>query len=366
MEAMAETLPSICYRKRVRFLVVAIAASLAACSTRTPGERERALGAIPAGAQVILAADGPALATPALRAALDSLAPHVPPSLRCVVEVAQTSREVALGGTVDAGVTIVVLTRAAIARCPALSRIGEDVYVATIGGGALAADRDHSVLAASVWERARPYLVQEPIALAAELPELRVVAVAQPDPLDAWLAIDAVDAAAVALRTQDVLDRYRAQSSELAAKLKLSRTGTQVKIEATHLTTDDLVRVLTGALRVAEGPAALPAAFTCAAPGNGVVSCRDGTSYKVASIAAIVHGLAAHRSAPVIGAGDIIGLRLLDDAPPLLHADDVILGVDSHRIETSEQLARLADTLGHTAAVAVRRDGRDAIFELSE
>jgi hypothetical protein len=349
---------------------VGIVASLAACSSRTVGERERALERIPAQAQLIFAADGTALATPEFRRVVDSLTSHVPPSLACVAEAAITSEAIAVGVALESGAVIVLVTRAVVDRCPALSRIGEHTYVATIGAGVLASDRAKSIMSDAVWERARPYLVREPIAIAAELPQLRLLAVAQPEPLDAWLAIDAADAVAVERSVQAALGRWRVPATmELAEKLKLTRTGARVSVAASGLTSEDLVTIAGEVVRELEAPEpvqGVDAVFACPPPGNGIVSCHDGVIYKVSSVQSVVRQLAAIDASPVVSGGDIIGIRLLGDPPALLRRDDVILGVDSHRITTARQLTELVPHLGDNVSIAVRRAGVEAVFDLSE
>lgn len=350
---------------------VVIIAALAACSSRTVSERERALERIPATAQVVFAADGAALSTPDFKRVLESLAPHVPPTLSCVVEAAVASDTVAIAVQLDAGTTIIVESKKPIERCPALSKLSDRVWVASVGSGAPAASRAQSILAASTWDRARPYLQREPVALAGELPELRLLAVAQPEPLDAWLAIDATNPAAVEKTIQAMLDRWRVPPTiELSAKLRLSRSGTQVSVQADALTVDDLVTIVRDTIEVAEAPPPPPSiasAFICPAnPGHGIVSCHDGTHYKVSSVETIMKTLATIDASPVIAAGDIIGIEIASEPPLPFVRGDLILGVDSHRIADRANLAMLAPSLNGAAAVAVRRGGIDAVLFLSE
>lgn len=345
--------------------------ALTACSSRTPSERERALERIPATAQLILSADGAALGTTAFRRVVDSLTPHVPPSLACVAEAAVTSEALAVGVQLDVGTTIVLVTRATVDRCPALSRLADHVWTATIGGGAPVSDRAKSVLAAPMWERARPYLLHEPVAVAAELPALRLVGVAQPEPVDAWLAVDAVDSVGVERAIKSMIDRWRTPPTiELAGKLTLERKGTQVAVQADGLAIEDLLSILTDTLRVVEQPAPAPTpgtAFACPVqPGNGIVSCHDGTQYKVSSVGAMMRELATVASVPVVAGGDIVGIRLTAAPPRLLQQGDVILGVNSHRITEATQLTALAGHLEGKVSIAVRRAGVEAVLELSE
>ncbi len=350
---------------------VLISTALAACSSRTPSERERALERIPATAQLILSADGAALGSTAFRRVVDSLIPHVPSSLACVAEAAVTSDAIAVGVQLHVGTTIVLVTHATVERCPALSKIADHVWIATIGAGAPVSERVKSMLAAPVWERARPYLIREPLAVAAELPHFRLVGVAQPEPVDAWLAVDAVDSVGVEREIKAMIDRWRTPPTiELSGKLALQRKGTQVAVQADGLVVEDLLTILTDTLRVVEAPAAAPtpaSVFACpATTGNGVVSCHDGTQYKVSSVEAIVRELATVASVPEIAGGDIVGIRLTGAPPRLLRTGDVILGIDAHRITHSSQLATLASHLDGKISLAVRRAGVEAVLELGE
>jgi hypothetical protein len=279
----------------------------------------------------------------------DSLSPHVTASLACVLEAAQTSAAIAIGATADVGATIVLVTRATVTSCPALSRVGDDIYVATIGGGVLAADRAHSMLEGATWDRARPYLLREPLALAAELPATRIIAVAQPEPLDAWLTIDAADPDALGKRVEAQLAHW---PNVLAAKLRVSRNGTQIAIGAEGLVAEDLVKITSDLLAAAEAP-----------PPTPVTDLPQ--QFKATSVPALLRELAAARSAPLIEAGEIVGIRLLAAVAPL-RVGDVILGVESQRIVDSAQLGQLAGALGDHVTLAVRRDGIDATVELVE
>jgi hypothetical protein len=320
---------------------------------------------------MILSADGSALATVAFRRVVDSLAPHVPPSLACVAEAAITSEALAVGVELHVGTTVVLVTRAQVDQCPALSRVANHIWVATIGAGAPVGERAKSILAAPAWDRARPYLLREPVAVAAELPQFRLIGVAQPEPVDAWLAVDAVYSAGVERAIKAVIDRWRTPPTiELSGKLALERNGTQVAVRADGLVVEDLVTIVADTLRVAEAPAAGPtvgSTFACPAhTGNGVVSCHDGTQYKVSSVATLVRELAAVESVAVIAAGDIVGIRLTAAPPRLLQQGDVIVGIGAHRITQASQLMTLAAHLDGKVSIAVRRAGIEAVLELSE
>src|SRR5258706_1849105 len=147
MVAMRSNLPAICYRERVTSCArVMVCGTLAACAPRAPTARERALEQLPASAQVIAAADGPMLASPTFRKIIDATRSKLPGDLGCVVDAALTGEAVAVAVDPRVGTTIVVITRAFAGNCDALSKLGGDRYVATIGGGTLVTDRKQSVL----------------------------------------------------------------------------------------------------------------------------------------------------------------------------------------------------------------------------
>jgi hypothetical protein len=347
---------------------VVIWSALTACTTRTPTERERALEWIPSQAHVIATADGPALATPTFRKVLDAARPSMPPSLSCVLEAATTSQSVAVALEPNSGATIVLVTRAVVADCPALSKLADRVYAATIGAGALAKDRASSMLVDATWDRARPYLTREPFAFAAELPTLRAIAVAQPEPVDAWLAVDAVDPVATEKAIKAALARYTAPPTiELAGKLTVARAGTQVTVNADKLGADELATLALDLIEHAEQPPAPPAIpFVCPPADTTTVSCHDGTHLRVRSVPDLLAELGAVASEPVVAGGDIIGVRLTGDPPHVLRRDDVILGVGANRITSQTQLADLARTIGNRAAIAVRREGVEVVLDLTE
>ena len=95
---------------------------------------------------------------------------RIPAELGCVVDIGLTSEAVAVAIDPQVGTTIVVVTRAFVGKCPLLSKVGPDEYVATLGGGTVVSDRKAAVLDDPQWARARDYLLHDPIAFAAELP----------------------------------------------------------------------------------------------------------------------------------------------------------------------------------------------------
>jgi hypothetical protein len=342
-----------------------ISTLLAACATSTPTERERALAKLPSQAQLVAAADGSALA--ALRPVIDSARPFMPKQLDCVLDAALTSEAVAVAVTPSAGTTIVIVTRAHVARCTALSRIATDMFVATIGAGGIADNPAASPLGDPRWSRARRYLINDPIAIAIEHAEQRVLAVAQPKPLAAWMTIDAADLAPIERGLRAWIDRQRLTAlASFAGDLEVKKRGSQLLVQATKPRIDALALAAADVLRLLDAtPAATPAAFSCPANGNGIVRC-SGTQVVVTNLATTLRSLIAVETEPVVAGGDIIGIRLSEDADVLLRRGDVIMGVDGHRITSATQLHELARYASERSVLAVRRDGADLVLDLRE
>jgi hypothetical protein len=342
-----------------------ISAAIAACATSTPTERERALAKLPSQAQLVAAADGSALAP--FRSVIDAARPFLPKHLDCVVDAALTSEAVAVAVAPSSGTTIVIVTRAHVARCPALSRIGSDMLVATIGAGAIADNAAASPLGDASWSRARRYLIGDPIAIAIDREGQRMLAVAQPKPIAAWMTIDAADLAPIERELRTWIDRHRAGAlASFAGELVVKTRGSQLLVQTKQVRAEDLALVMADVLRALDNPPAVaPVAFACPAAGNGVVRCT-GTQVVVTNIATTLRKLIAVDTQPVVAAGDVIGIRLSEDAEVLLRRGDVILGLDAHRITSATQLHELARYATERAALAIRRDGVDLVIELSE
>jgi len=278
-----------------------------------------------------------------------------------------TSEAVAVGVAPGAGTTVVIVTRAHVAHCEALSRIADDTFVATIGAGVLADSPAASPLGSSRWARARPYLVNDPIAIAIERDDLRVLAVAQPKPLAGWLTIDAVELGPMERYVRAWIDRQRRGAlAAFAGNLVVQARGSQLLVRTTKLQAEELALAAADVLRVLEAVPAPPSvAFTCPAAGNGIVRC-SGAEVTVTSLASTLRKLVAADTEPVVAAGDVVGIRLTEDAEVLLYRGDVILGLDGQRIISAAQLQELARIVHDRTALAIRRDGADLIIGLSE
>ena len=330
-----------------------ISATLVACSSRSTTPRERALSQLPASAHIVAAADGPALATPSFRRVIDAMRARIPAELGCVVDVALTSEAAAVAVDPHVGTTIIVITRAFVSRCPLLSKVGADEYVATLGGGTIV--NKGTVLKDPQWARARDYLLHDPVAFAAELPGRHMVGVAQPDPLDGWVAIDALDANAIETSLKKV------------SKLDIKRTKNQLLVTLPRPTADDVITVATALLRQADAsPSTASAPLPCLPAGELFTSCKDGTHYTVKSVRDALRALTAGELVAIVGNGDIEGLRVEHDTPLILREGDVIIGLGARRITNKGQLSQLVDSSAKTASLAFRRDGTDYVLELSE
>jgi hypothetical protein len=345
-----------------------ISAALAACASRTPTARERALQELPADARVIATADGPMLASTSFRRVIEANRAKVPADLGCVIDTALTSEAVAVAIDPRIGTTIVIVTRAFVGNCPALSKLASDRYVATIGGGSLVTDRAKSVLVDPQWQWARDYLVSNPVAIAAELPGQRVLAVAQPDPIDGWVAIDALEPTAVDKQLNELAARWRTEGrTQLGTKLRTSRAGAQVVARLEKPDADDMIALVNELARAADGPPPpAPLPFTCPPPSASIETCTPDHVLVTPSVKDALRQMTDTELEPVVDRGSIAGMRLLHDPPAVLRAGDVILGIDSRRVGSRAQLEQLVASAGKQAALAIRRDGVDVMVRLSE
>ena len=332
----------------------ALVVMIAACH-HAPSPRDRVLERLPATAMLVAAADGVALADPVFRRAIDVARPHVPASLGCVVDAALSADAVALAAE-RAGIIVVIASRAAV-KCPALSKLGPDLWTATIGAAAPVAP-ELSVVAEPRWARALPYLKRAPIGFAVELGAWHVVAAATPAPLDAWVTIDGASDATV---VEKQLARWPS-----AAKLHVDHDRDQIVARGTALSTDDLAALATELLRTLDAPAESVAIRVACPVGDLVVRCTDGTHLVVRSVSAALAAMTRAAVEPVVVDGDVIGLRLDGDPPLALRRGDVVLGLDARRIANAAELASLVASPRNHAVLAVRRDDVDLVFVLGE
>jgi len=366
--------------------IAVVVAGLGACHRGAPTPRERVLAGLPGDAIAVVVSDGRSLSDPRIRGALDAVAARWPASLSCAVDAAIASDAVAL--TVDrAGNAAVLVALPRPPRCPALSQRAPGLWIATLGAGPPA--QAASVLDDPRFARARPYLTGAPIA-AAVLGDVHLLAAAQPDPFDAWVAIDvpgSADAVAQAVAAQIAQLPREPPAAALTGKLRVERPGaSQIVVrlsgEVAAPSTaaggppagpadSELATAVRAALAWADAardrdPPAGPA-FRCPAPGPGI-TCDAGTHYRVASLATdLVPIVAAGQPAPVVVNGSIIGLRLAAAVPGLgLDAGDQIVAV-AGRLVTSRSM--LADRIARARAaitVTVRRGAEEAVLLFAE
>jgi hypothetical protein len=278
---------------------------------------------------------------------------RIPAELGCVVDVSLTSEAVAVAVDPRVGTTIVVITRAFVSKCPLLSKIGADEYVATLGGGTIV--NKGTVLDDPQWARARDYLLHDPVAFAAERPGQHMVGVAQPDPLDGWFAIDALDASAIETSLKKV------------SRLDIKRTKNQLLITLPRPTVDDVITVATELLRHADAsPSTAPGPLPCLPNNELFTSCKDGSHYTVKSVRDALRALTTGDLVTVVGSGDVAGLRVEHDTPLILREGDTIVGIGGRRITSKALLAQVIGASGNQTSFAFRRDGIDYVLELSE
>jgi hypothetical protein len=295
----------------------------------------------------VAAADGTALADPAVRRVVDVARPRVAAELGCVIDAALAADAVAVAATRTTGVAIVVATRSA-PRCPALSRIDDEVYLATIGDATVAPVEEASVLAVSRWTRARSYLRDAPLALAIDLGGPHVVAAARIDPFEAWAAIDA---------PAGQLTAIEATARRVDPKLHVAVADGQLLVRA------DQADVLAALLDVVDPPPPprARAGFDC--PRDA--TCSDGTHFTVRSLPGTLRDMVADGE-PVVAAGSVIGVRLTAAPAQVLRKGDIVLGIDGTPVRNEAELREAISRPRTHAAVAIRRDGADLVLMLTQ
>jgi hypothetical protein len=261
-----------------------------------------------------------------------------------VIDAALTADDVALGVAPD-GTTLAIASHAAL-RCPELSRLGPELYVATLGVGHVA-EAGKSVLDDPAFARVRRYLSTAPIAASAESALLgaRFLATATVDPLEAWVAIDADAHGAEVLeaRVQALVERMRHDptTEPVAARVVVHRDGPQViaDFRSPDLDLAPAARTIAGWIDHPQVAAASPD-FACPTSAIApVVSCRDRTDYVVRSLGAIPELLHDVRLEPVVANGAITGLRLAGDVAALdLRRGDQVIAVDNRPVTGRDQL----------------------------
>lgn len=309
-------------------------ACFAACHGRSDAgarARERVLARIPADATAVLAADGSALAHPRIRGVIDVLAPRWPARMACAIDAMLGGEQIAIG-IGPRGTTLVIATSVAV-ECPALSNLGDGLWVATLGAGTIASEA--SVLDAPGRARARRYLLASPIAAVIDRAGGTLIAAATPEPLEAWLAFDTtLDLAPIVERR---LAGYRTMfagrpvTGPFAAKLEIERAGSQV-VAALHgpVDADLAVAVRLAVDELAGDEPSAPAAWSPA-------------PFTVRSIESAVATITGAPLTPVIVNSRVRGLRLGAAVPTFgLRAGDVLIGAGERALVDRAQLAAMA------------------------
>lgn len=340
--------------------------AITACQ-RTPSARERALARVPGAAQLVGAADGTALGDPNVRRALDAVRPRVADSFGCVLDAALAARAVAVAATRTTGAVVVIVADQP-PRCPALSHLEGDLWVATIGDATVAPAREASVLAVSRWARARDYLVDSPLALAVDFGGAHVVAAAQVEPFSAWLALDASPAVAAyaEARVTAKLADWSTQHVAASDKLRARREAGQLVVRAERLDGDELAKLAPAVLDAIDPPPRARKAPALDCPSIGVVRCAGPTLFEVANVPAALAEMVGVPTTPIATTGAVGGLRLDADAALLLRRGDLVLGIDGVPVRSRADLAdAVRDRTRTRAAVAIRRDGVDLVVVLT-
>jgi hypothetical protein len=345
----------------------AIALALIACH-RAPSARERLLDKLDGDSVTVVVAEGRALGHPRVRGVLDVVGAHWPSSMSCVVAAAFASDQAAL--TVDrSGNVSVLVATTADPKCAALSQRAPGLWTATIG--APPSTPATSVLDDPRFARARPYLATAPIAGAA-LGDVHLLGTAQPDPLEAWVAIDvpgSADAVEHALADQLARMQRDPSTSAVASRLHTSRADpAQIVVRLAGPVDGDLAvsaRTLLAWMEQRARPSA--ASFACPAPVPGI-TCSNGTSFRLGSLrtdlAAI---LTAGKPSPIVSNGAVTGLRL--EAPVAqfgLEAGDVVLAMADRLITSRAMFAeRIAQARSETT-MTIRRGATEKRLQFVE
>jgi hypothetical protein len=342
---------------------------IAGCGRGDPPPRERVLARIPATSMAVLAARGPSLTHPRLRAVIDVLRPAWPTRLGCAIDAALAADHVALGISRTRSATLVIETRAEVS-CPALEKLATHLWIATLGdpepnGGS-------SVLDEPRFARARPYLANAPLALALDVPGGSAIATATAAPLEAWLAVDVHP-----LFTDVIEQRVRAYVTGLAgaratapfaSHIAITRTGSQIVARLDGAVDADLA-VATRSLIAAHGRVAPrpTARYVCPPIAPPLIACEAGNILAFTDLGPAVTPLIDAPLAPVVANGVVDGLRLTAPVPSLgLITGDLVVAAQgrkvAHRIGLVEILRRARGSL----ALTIVRDGTTIQLGLRE
>jgi hypothetical protein len=329
------------------------------CGGDAPSARARVLDKIPAGVTSLAVAEGRALSHPQFRPLVDVLRGEVPAGFDCVVDAALASEQIAAGVAPSGDVTVALASRAPVS-CAALSKVDPGLYIATIGAGEPAA----GATAAAEQPRARPFLRDAPVALVTMVGKVRILATAAPEPLAAWAAFDAPDAAAASA----VATTLETHIKRIAVPITIERTGSQV-VARLGASKADLAAVLREAL---SRPPSIARAFPCPAQNTPpVIACaakeQEHLELEVYSTASAVDELIAARKEVVIANGRVEGIRLRDDLQAFgLASGDTLVAIDGDHVTALEQVAPALQKPGPRIKLLVARLQRFGTIELVE
>lgn len=369
------------FRVIVLAIVGVVGLGTGGCGRTAPTPRERLLAELGGDAVTVVVGDARAIAHSRLRGVLEVLGAQWPATMSCVVAAAFAGQQAAL--TIDgAGNLTVVIASAARPECPALSQRDAGLWIATIGAGPRAASG--RLLDEPRFARARGYLLGEPIAGASIVTSgagawhagvHSIVAAAQPDPLEAWIALDVADPSAgdaLATAVSALIGRMQGEPSTapLAAKLRVSRAAPgQVVVQLTGPIDGELAAATRTLLAWSDArvrPAA--ARFTCPVLSDPNITCRDDTRFRVSSLARALAPLVADgRPMPLVSNGLIGGLRLDAAVATLgLVPGDVIVALAGRPVTSRAMLTELIERARGATTLTIRRANRDTQLELAE
>lgn len=347
--------------------VLGALALVAACDRSASSARQRLLAKIGGDALTVVVADGRAISHPRIRGVLDVVVAHGPTRMACVVEAAFASDQVALSVDRGANITVLVATPSD-PRCSALSQREPGLWIATIGASPAAAKT--SVLDDARFARARPYLEAAPIA-AVSLGEAHLLATAQPDPLEAWLAIDVPGTAEPvdqAIAEQVARMQRDPSTASVASRLRTAHGDGQVVVRLDGPVDGDLAVAARTVLAWIEERARPPAAsFACPAP-RPEITCSNGTSYRVGSLPGdLAQILTTGRPSAIVSNGAVAGLRLEAPVAALgLDVGDAVIAMAGRPITSRAMFAEWIAHARRATTLTIRRGTTETILEFVE
>jgi hypothetical protein len=303
-----------------------------------------------------------------MRAVVDVLRPRWPARMGCVIDTMFNAEQIAVG-IAPRGTTVVIETTAAV-TCPALSHVGDTMWVATIGDG-MVVDGERSVLDDARRERARAYLVSAPLVATLELAGGTAIATARPQPLEAWLAFDTTPelAPVVETRMKTYLESLanRPVTGPFVQRVAVARQGSQVVAKLDGPVDADLAVAVRLAIAEAGPSAPEEAALPCPPIVAPVTACDAGPVLRVSALGAAVAPIVAAPLLPVIENTRVRGLRLGAAVPALgLDENDVIVSAGGRPVVNRVQASEILRRAKRRIALVIERDRRTSTLSLVE